>query len=255
MTLLGVGSSAANISTTTLGRIGTGYMYADWKSQIAYTSPNFNGFSFTAGATQAWNAVDGTELGGSAASTDRGGNQPAFEGKASYSFAADAVTGKVWASGISQKVRGLDAGSDKTARAWDIGTNLNAAGFGLTAYYGEGKGTGTTFLLQDGFDSAGNKRDSQDWYAQATYTLPAVGTKLGVAYGESTLDGNATTDDFGNGTANLKNEMWTVGAYHPLTKHLNLVAEYSEQKQSLSDDVDKISLKAKTVSLGAILFF
>lgn len=59
MTLLGVGSGAGGLAgnTTTLGRIGTGYMYADWKSQIAYSSPNWNGFSFTAGLTQAWNAV------------------------------------------------------------------------------------------------------------------------------------------------------------------------------------------------------
>ena len=53
-TLLGVGSAAGALAgnTTTLGRIGRGFMYADWKSQIAYSSPNWNGFSFTAGLTQ-----------------------------------------------------------------------------------------------------------------------------------------------------------------------------------------------------------
>jgi hypothetical protein len=25
-----------------------------------------------------------------------------------------------------------------------------------------------------------------------------------------------------------ENSMWVIGAYHPLTKHLNLVAEYSQ---------------------------
>ena len=52
MTLLGVGSGAGALAgnTTTLGRIGTGFMYADWKSQIAYSSPNWNGFSFTGDA-------------------------------------------------------------------------------------------------------------------------------------------------------------------------------------------------------------
>ncbi len=40
MTLLGVGSGAGGLAgnTTTTGRIGTGYVYADWKSQIAYSS-------------------------------------------------------------------------------------------------------------------------------------------------------------------------------------------------------------------------
>ena len=48
MTLLGVGSNGAGTTngggtTTTLGGIGTGYLYADWKGQIAYTTPNMNG--------------------------------------------------------------------------------------------------------------------------------------------------------------------------------------------------------------------
>ena len=44
MTLLGVGSNAANSGqSTTLGGIGTGYIYPAWKGQIAYTTPNMNG--------------------------------------------------------------------------------------------------------------------------------------------------------------------------------------------------------------------
>jgi hypothetical protein len=43
-------------STTTLGRIGTGYMYADWNGQIAYTTPNMNGLSLTVGIAQPWNS-------------------------------------------------------------------------------------------------------------------------------------------------------------------------------------------------------
>ena len=47
--------------------------------------------------------------------------------------------------------------------------------------------------------------------------------------------------------------MLTIGAYHPLTKHLNLVAEYSnvesEVTWSLSD------ARNKFFSVGAILFF
>jgi predicted porin len=57
MTLLGVGSASGSPTTTTLGRIGTGFMYADWKSQIAYTTPNMSGFQATVGLTQAWNAL------------------------------------------------------------------------------------------------------------------------------------------------------------------------------------------------------
>jgi hypothetical protein len=58
MTLLGVGSGAGGLAgnTTTTGRIGTGFMYADWKAQAAYTTPNFGGFQATVGTTQAWDA-------------------------------------------------------------------------------------------------------------------------------------------------------------------------------------------------------
>jgi len=239
MTLLGVGSGAGFLAgnTTTLGHIGTGFMYADWKSQVAYTSPNWNGFQFTAGVTQAWNAT--TAVGGSSSSA-RGGASPAFEGKASYSFTADQVTGKVWVSGISQEMKTLER-----ADAWDLGANVNFAGFGLTGYYGQGSGLGTTVQFRDGYDAAGKARDSEDWYVQATYVLPTA-TKVGVSYGESKLDGNS-----GDSFNKYENNQWTVGAYHPLTKSVNLVAEYSDVEGKL----DASKGKSRTASFGAILFF
>lgn len=255
MTLLGVGGGAGSLAgnTTTLGRIGSGYMYADWKSQVAYTSPNWNGFQFTVGVTQGFNAVAAAEGAGivSAGSTDRSGAQSAYEAKASYEWTGD-VAGKVWVSGISQKVAGITGvgGSDR-ANAFDIGTTINLAGFGLTGYYGKGDGIGQTFQLRNGFDVNGKSRDSDQWYVQGTYALPGVGTKLGVSYGRSTLDGNSV-DAF----SELEDSMWVVGAYHPLTKHLNLVAEYAETKRELDRRVlSDLDAKAKTISLGAILFF
>ena len=246
MTLLGVGHSAGALAgnTTTLGSIGAGYIYADWKAQVAYTSPNFNGFQFTAGVTQAFDpdlAGTNNHSGvGAVAGAARGGKEPEFEGQVSYSFAGD-VSGKVWASGISQNLEAYNV----TANAWDIGANVNMAGFGLTGYYGEGEGTGMTVQFAGAVDEDGAKQDSKDWYLQATYTLPTVGTKLGARYGESKLDFNA------GGKA--QREMWAAGVYHPLTKHLNLVAEYVEAK-NFNTDADT-SGKAKTVSLGGILFF
>ena len=56
MTLLGVGPGAYGGGHTTLGRIGFGYLYADWKSQLTYISPNWDGFSFTAAITDPWAA-------------------------------------------------------------------------------------------------------------------------------------------------------------------------------------------------------
>ena len=293
MTLLGVGSAAGMLAgnTTTLGRIGTGFIYADWKAQVAYTTPNFNGFSATAGVTQAFDTTG---------STGRGGSSPAFEAKASYDFAADAAKGRVWVSGISQKLDGINAtdavvagytqfnnpltgtnysiahtaaaasaGTSQTASAVDVGATVNVAGFGLTGYYNHGQGMGTTVQFNNGIDALGNKRDSDDWYVQATYVLPTA-TKLGVSYGESKLDGNS-----GDSFSQKTNEMWVVGAYHPLTKHLNLVAEYSEVTGSADNrtvnavafnsatgaaavaaqTAGRVEGKTQTISLGAILFF
>ncbi len=249
MTLLGVGSGAGGLAgnTTTTGRIGTGFMYADWKAQVAYTSPNFNGFSFTAGVTQAFNAIGGAV---SDTSGQGGGKEPAFEGKASFTTALDAVTAKVWVSGISQKVEGLTTvgNTSDRAEAFDVGVNLNAAGFGLTGYYYDGQGIGQTVQLYNGFDTTGQSRASQGYYVQGTFTVPGAGTKLGVSYGESELKDNGASDTL---ASDLKDSMWTVGAYHPLTKHLNLVAEYSEVKA----EYNAASNKGKTVALGAILFF
>lgn len=269
MTLLGVGSAAGGLAgnTTTLGRIGTGFIYADWKSQVAYSSPNWNGFQFTVGVTQAWNTYGAAQTGTgataapgvflSSTSVGRGGSQPAFEGKVSYEWTGD-VAGKVWSSFFSQKVDqlatagvvGSDLGSDR-ATAMDIGATIKVADFGLTGYYNKGRGTGTTVMLRDGFDANGKRRDSDDWYVQATYTLPTT-TKVGVSYGRSTLEGNGAADTV-LGSKDYINSMWTVGAYHPITKHLNLVAEYSTAKSEVEQQ--NLDGKSKTVSLGAILFF
>ncbi len=253
MTLLGVGSASGAPTTTTLGRIGSGFLYADWKSQIAYTTPNFNGFQATVGLTQAWNTrttenLAGTEL-SAAATTARGGASTAYEGKASYSFSGSDVTGKVWVGGFAQKIDGLIYHADKDNFAWaaDVGANVNVAGFGLTGYYYAGEGVGTTFMLQDGFDTSGRRRDSDGGYVQATYVLPTK-TKAGISWGQSNLDKTAET-----ATALVKeNEMWTAGLYHPLTKHLNLVAEYNHVESKSQTNVEA---KTRNVSLGAILFF
>jgi len=283
MTLLGVGSAAGGLAgnTTTLGRIGTGFVYADWKSQIAYTTPNFNGFQATVGLTQNWGASragTGTKTAAStsyatvtisatgsifavnatttaatyysAASANRSAST-AYEGKASYSFAANDVTGKVWVSGIANKVSDLGAGvtvEDQVAYAGDIGANLNIAGFGLTGYYYGGKGIGTTGQMWDGYATNGNARDSDGGYVQATYALPTK-TKIGASWGISKLDLAS-----GETNANLvkENEMWTVGLYHPLTKHLNLVGEYSYLTSQAQGGAEN---KNNTGSLGAILFF
>jgi len=272
MTLLGVGSGAGlsgSSANTTNGGIGSGYLYAAWKGQVAYTTPNFNGFQATVGVTN-------PNMGSLTASQDRFG----LEGKASYAFAANDVTGKIWVSGLSNKVTTnattavaaaygcLTQGAtdcatassvvtraavtavpsyEYTASVFDIGGNVNLAGFGVTGYYYKGQGVGTTLVGANAISANGQKRDSDGGYVQLTYVLP-VKTKLGASWGISNLD--RAGDDT---TAVLKsNERWTLGAYHPLTKHLNLVAEYNNITTENHANAEN---KSHTSSLGAILFF
>jgi len=283
MTLLGVGSGATGVGygnaanggasgqPTTLGGIGTGYIYAAWKGQIAYTTPNMSGFQATVAITNP-NQGAGT------------GNQDRFglEGKASYSFAQGDFSGKVWASGASYDVDtkataasfnadaafldflgGTNVGNasasiaaattaaaaayNYTASVGDIGATVSTAGFTATGYYYSGKGVGSTLMGLNAATATGARRDSDGGYVQLTYVTPYK-TKIGVAYGISNLD-RAGTD---SGDLLKSNERYTVGAYHPLTKHLNLVAEYNNVQ---SETHGGYSTENNTYSGGAILFF
>jgi predicted porin len=251
MTLLGVGAGGQTSGgSTTLGGIGSGYIYAGWKGQATYTTPNMNGFQASVGITN----PNANIYNSNAASALTALNQDRFglEGKASYSFAANDVTGKVWVSGASYKVKATSA-IEYTANAYDIGANVNAAGFGLTGYYYKGEGAGSYMFLTQGVSVTGAKRDSDGGYVQLTYVTP-IKTKIGVAYGISSLDAANAVDAATTATAKTykDNERITVGAYHPLTKHLNLVAEYNNVESKAQNGLKN---ESNSVSLGAILFF
>jgi predicted porin len=251
MTLLGVGGGASTVSGTftSLGGIGTGYIYPAWKGQVSYTTPNFNGITATVAITNPNQHQDASV---NSAYQDRFG----VEGQVQYAFDA----GKVWVSGASYKYRdGNEAAAiEWDATAIDIGAAVNMGNLGLVAYYYDAEGAGTTMWggwkgggpagSDGGVGTTGNERDSDGGYVQATYVIPS-GTKLGVAYGVSNLDRADSNDT----TAMVEeNKRWTVGAYHPLTKHLNLVAEYNNIESS---DHAGNNNESDAISLGAILFF
>jgi len=247
MTLLGVGVSPAGAQTATaggsssLGRIGSGYIYADWKGQMSYSSPNWNGFQFVVGAMEGF-ANGAQDLG--------------YEGKVTYDFSANDVTGRVWASGITQKTSGA---TSYTSKGLDIGAKLAYQGFGLVGYYYDGEGLDSqiatlgnpplapTAVVGGLFNANGVKSQDSGGYVQATFVVPTIGTKLGASYGESNSSYNGNV---------LTNDSWIVGAYHPLTKSLNLVAEYTRHDQKASNvSIGSGKIESDTVSVGAILFY
>ena len=284
MTLLGVGSGAGYPRNhTTLGRIGFGYLYADWKAQLQYASPNFNGLSFTAALVQPWGA--GTIAGPNYSLTNgaRGGQEKdtfGFEGKVNYNTTMENGSFGLWAGFIYQEVDFKDAslqteltifdpnipgtiltpaiqGFDNSSEAegFDIGAKIAFGDFDVVGYYYDGEGIGTTSFLLDGFDVTGDERDSDGYYLQARYRIPG-GTLLGASVGESNLDATAwdrdqlaTTNDY---DLVESNESWIIGAYHPVGEALNLVIEYteSESKSHTGNENEEQSL-----AIGAIMFF
>jgi predicted porin len=229
MTLLGVGVGGPAGGSSTLGRIGSGYIYADWKGQMSYSSPNWNGFQVTGGVMEGF-GNSREDLG--------------YEAKATYDFAANDVTGRVWVSGVTQKSVGY------TSTGIDVGAKVAYQGFGLVGYYYDGRGIDSLQNAAVGGLFNGNQEKSKDsgGYVQATFVVPGVGTKLGASWGVS----NSAT---ANGTWDGKNESWIIGAYHPLTKSLNLVAEYTQQEIKFNTSGYNEKTENDTVSLGAILFF
>jgi predicted porin len=247
MTLLGVGGGFRNSgASTTTGGIGSGYIYAAWKGQFAYTTPNMNGFQATIAAVNP-NMIDRNSLQGSTKDQTSFG----LEAEASYEWTGD-IAGKAWVS--TAQYNGVkddqytNSGNDFDVQMWDVGVNLNSGNLGLTAYYYDGEGGGSGVLGYYGADSTGKERDSNGGYVQATYVIP-TGTKLGLAYGTTQVDDNAA--DAGTQLVKEQNR-WTIGAYHPLTKHLNLVAEYNDIEVESHSTYEN---DAQAISLGAILFF
>jgi len=263
MTLLGVGTVSDFSSgggNSTLGRIGVGYIYADWKSQISYKSPSWKGFSTTLGVFSPWGLgslaninPDGKVFSTTADAVDQDADTPRFEGKIDYTWKGT-VSGKAWFGGL---VQSIDIGneesmSDLTSWGIDFGAKVNVNNFEFVAYYYTGQALGTTSYLLDAVAENGNRRDSWGGYVQGTYKLPMWGNpKLGLSYGECRL---------GKASGEVDNELVKSnrsiigGIYYPLTKALTLTAEYAyteAQAQQFAGD----EATEDTISLGAILFY
>lgn len=248
-TLYGVGAtgfSAAgdqNTGTTSLGRIGWGYDYAYWRSQIRWTSPDMNGFKVAA-------AIVDNDTG--FFENDVAEKDPRYEASLSYATAFDGGSTKLWLDGMTSEVKFDDpaVGSERS-NAWTLGGQLILGGFEAVAAYYDNKGQGIAGLGGFGaYEDDGSARDGDGYYAQLGYRFGGQ-TFVAASYGESTLDRDSgiVAGDVGVGDfADLdKNSMTTIGIYHDVTANLKLVAEYSRMEteyhvDSEEDEVDVIAI-------------
>ena len=243
-TLYGVGATGftssgdQNTGTTSLGRIGWGYEYANWRSQIRYTTPDMNGFK---AAVAVMDSDDFLQATGTGFEKDA-----RYEASLSYATAFDGGSMKLWLDGMTQDVRYSNATGSETSDAYTVGGQLIFGGFEAVATYYDSKGQGVNGLGTGAFNTNGSARDGDGYYAQLGYRFGGQ-TFVAASYGESTLDRDNTNASLGDAADLDTNSMATIGIYHDVTANLKLVAEYSQMEteyynQSSDDEVDVLSL-------------
>jgi hypothetical protein len=248
-TLYGVGATGGDSGITTLGRIGYGYDYANWRSQIRWTSNDMNGFKLAVAVMDADKVgLDSINADGTAALADSGEQDPRYEASLSYATAFDGGSAKLWLDGMSQEV---DADFNGTvnqtksvkSHAYTVGGQVLFSGFEVVAAYYDNTGVGDLGGLSYGSatDLNGDERDGDGYYVQGGYNFGGS-TWVKASYGESNLDQTSAEKSGAISGYDVKERnMWTVGIYHDVTANLKLVAEYSEMEtefHSAADDQD-----------------
>jgi hypothetical protein len=232
-TLLGLGSPLATSapSNTSLGRIGIGYVYADWIPQVTYTTPDFNGFTASIGAFTPLNST-----GGIYTTTYQTGNElPMVQGQLKWKGnIAPGVGLTVSGDGVWQEHKNdtatgsnLFAPEGQTSTSWGVDGfgKLDISGFSFVAYGYYGKGLGTTGLFLSGFDSFGDARTSLGGYVQGSYTWDKF--TFGASWGVSALDATSAEWNIGTAPGLVKNNESIIGfARYQLTPWMALQAEF-----------------------------
>ena len=214
MTLFGVGVAAGNIAGTTLGRIGVGYVYADWYPQITWTTPGIGPIGAKIGILQATPLQSST--GADATNTET----PRVEAQLDYSFEVGGLGGYIWVDGqyqdVSRTTAEIQSFKRRTSQtvaiaaaengsgnhgeqlesvevgAVGFGTRLTFQGFKLVASGFFNHGLGMQFQGNVGgaysgsLDERGKARNFYGGYIQGTYDF-GQGTNIGYSYGSNHL--------------------------------------------------------------------
>jgi hypothetical protein len=261
MTIPGVGPAtnftARSPANTTLGSIGFGYIYTDTPTQINYETPSIGGFTTTIGVFQPYDALNLS--GFSASTTGSTSQEPGFQAKLAFELFGSSIS----ISGVTQEARNLGTDADGNfvidpateqvndgERAWaaDVTAKANIFGLDVLGYYYQTRGWGHTGYLFDGFDATGQRRESDGYLGQVTYTL--ANTTFGVNYGVNNLDANPA--DAANPDLLEQNSKYTVGVYHNLTPNLTLLAEFSD---AASEAQDGGEINTENINVGAFVAF
>ena len=284
MLLFGVGAAAtANNSNTTLGRIGLGYLYTDFKPQIAWTLPDLGaGFNakiavFDPDEIRAdTNDFSATDLSSPRVEAQITWNGDFFQTGVGVNLWVDgtyqnaertlaesrAMSNKVSADGNAMETLVSDENDDVDAAGVGFGTKLTYEGFSLVAsgFYGTALGmrgqhatggAGTAASVSTGaLDDAGKERKTYGGYIQGTFDF-GQGTSVGYSYGGNYMK-KTGSDMNTTGTPNA-NTMHSGMIWHNVTDNFRLVAEggYAEKSWYLADDEQEDSFGG----VGAFFFW
>jgi hypothetical protein len=250
-TLFGVGGSGAGTGpgsfgqaggSTTLGRIGYGYVYPQFRAQMTYSTPAGRPAQFSIGVFEAAavDAFDNTRL-------------PRVEGEFVYSQSGV----KVWVGGTAQSTKTAPTGTTNSLTVWggSGGVRYEKPMFSITGSGYYGKGIGTTFFGLNGTDGGAvgtdDARKSYGFIGQITVTPAASKVTLAGSFGSSYLKNSNNEVDF-----KTDNSLVSGGLYYQATKSLKAVGEFNYEwtKGTGATKGTKKNTRA-TPAIGFMLFF
>lgn len=233
---VGIGPAATKSRGTALGRIGYGYLYPNFVSQVTYSSKGGQPAQLSIGLFEP--SVLGS--GGYTFTTI-----PRVEAEFTYNQKSGGSTWLFWAGGLWQSTSNAPTnGTSVSSVAGTAGIKGTFSQLTVLASAYTGKGVGTTLLFSGGEVIAGDTTSTSDGgYAQVMYKVDPK-TNLGASWGFSRLKGRA-----GSVTSNWTST--TLGIYHQWTKSLKLVFEGTrEQVGNGSGAPSQVD-----VSAGLMLFY
>ncbi len=233
-TLMGAGQlgSALGLSGAgvTIGRIGYGYIYPQFNSQVRYTTPDLNGMKIAIGVYDP--SVIANVLEEDVAATRT--KLPRVEAEVSFggTYGMNDNPFKLYTNALWQEADFV-GGGDVTAWGVSVGGVLGlGGGLELVGSAFTGKALGTSLMLDvDSLDVDGVARRTWGYLGQLTYTMDNEGkTKFGVSYGANHMgETGADRADriFGNQAFIKRQSMLTFMATQDITTNLKLVGEVS----------------------------
>jgi hypothetical protein len=242
-TLFGVGGTGqggpGTGAGTTLGRIGYGYIYPQFRAQMTYSTVAGRPYQFSIGVFEA-------------ASIDAFENIQTPRVEAEFTYAASGFKG--WLGGTIQNTKTAPSGGESlTAWGGAAGLRYERPQFSVTGsgYYGMGIGTTLFGLAGTDGGAVGNDdaRKSYGFIGQVTVTPPNSKVTVAGSYGssfltESDLEGNFKTE----------NTLISGGIYFQATKSLKVVGEFNYAWTK--DDIDATEKNSSFApAFGFMLFF